>query len=141
VNHLHLIGRLGADPKVIPYKDSNQPKDSSKPRRCLVQFDLAVDRARANPKTGETETDWLAVTLFDGPAAKYAAKFLGKGDRIALTGRIETGTYEAEAGQRRKTWRVIAEEVIGLDLRERGSNDGQQSSADAASSEERQAAQ
>ena len=141
MNHLHLIGRLGADPKVIPYKDSRQPKDAGRSRSCFVQFDLAVDRARANPKTGETETDWLPVTVFDGPAARYAAAFLGKGDRIALTGRIETGTYEAEAGQKRKSYRVIAEEVIGLDLRKRGTGAPTQSNADAVSSGHREAAQ
>lgn len=115
MNHIHLIGRLGADPSITPYRDDKQPKDENKPRRVLVQFDLAVDRSRPNPKTGEIETDWLPVTLFDGPAARFVSEYVRKGNRIALSGRVETSIFETENGEKRKSFRIIADEVMGLD--------------------------
>lgn len=86
MNHIHLIGRLGGDPSITPYRDEKQPTDPAKPRRAHVQFDLAVHRRHANPKTGEIETDWLPVTLFDGAAARFAATYLKKGARVAVSG-------------------------------------------------------
>jgi len=117
VNHIHLIRRLGADPSVTPYRDDKQPKDAVKPRRVFVQFDLAVERTRPNPSTGEIETDWVPVTLFDGPAARFAAAYLKKGNRVGLSGRLETGTYEADGRTKRRVFRVVADEVMGLDPR------------------------
>lgn len=134
MNHIHLIGRLGADPSITPYREDKQPKDANKPRRISVQFDLAVDRARPNPKTGEAETDWLPVTLFDGPAARFVAEYIQKGDRVAVSGRLETSTFETENGDKRKSFRVIADEVLGLDGR-RSEPNGTANGTEASSAE------
>ena len=114
MNHIHLIGRLGADPRISPYQ-KDQNAETSKRRRCVVSFDMAVDRPGHHPQTGEVSTDWIPITAFDGTAGRFAADHLKKGDRVAVTGRLEATSWGSEDGTLRKTMRVVAREIIGLD--------------------------
>ena len=123
MNHIHLIGRLGADPRIAPYAEHKQPKSEDKPRRNTVSFDIAVDRAGHHPSTGEVETDWIPITVFDGPAGRFASQHLKKGDRVAVTGRLAANVWAPDEGPARKVMRVVAAEVIGLDGRRRTSNE------------------
>lgn len=119
MNHIHLIGRLGADPRITPYQRDQDAK-TSKRRRCVVSFDLAVDRPGHHPQTGEISTDWIAITVFDGVPGRFASDHLKKGDRIAVTGRLEATSWGSEDGMVRRTIRVIAHEIIGLDYHRNG---------------------
>lgn len=114
MNHIHLIGRLGADPRVTPYK-SDQDAKSQNPSRHVVSFNLAVERPGYHPQTGEITTDWISITVFDSGAGRFAANHLKKGDRVAVTGRLETTHRESSERPSRKSIRVVAREIIGLD--------------------------
>lgn len=114
MNHIHLIGRLGADPRITPYNEDKGAESKARPR-CVVSFDLAVERPGYHPQTGEVSTDWIAITVFDGAAGRFTADHLSKGDRVAVTGRLEATSWGSPDRALRRTVRVVAREIIGLD--------------------------
>ncbi len=60
-------------------------------------------------------TSWHTVILW-GTAAENAVESIAKGDRVIVHGRLEQRDYQTEAGDRRTTWEITAEE-IGVSLR------------------------
>ena len=85
-----LMGRLTADPDV---------------RQTVTRFTLAVDR---KVKTeGQPTADFISIVAF-GKQAEFAQKFFHKGIKIALEGRINTGSYKKD-GTTIYTTDVIAE--------------------------------
>ncbi len=90
------MGRLTRDPDI--YK-----KDES----ITVKFSIAVDR-RFKTEGGQ-DADFPNVVAF-GKTADFISKYFYKGMKIALTGRIQTGSYEKD-GVKHYTTDVIAEEV------------------------------
>lgn len=119
MNHIHLIGRLGADPRINVYTEDKGAESKARPR-CVVSFDLAVERPGYHPQTGEVSTDWIAIIVFDGVAGRFAADHLSKGDRVAVTGRLEATSWNSPDRALRKTVRVVAREIIGLDYHRDG---------------------
>lgn len=78
-----LIGRLTADPEI---RQTNSGK-------TVASYRLAVDR---NVKTeGQPEADFINCTAW-GKTGEFAEKYLHKGTKIAIEGRIQTGSYEKE---------------------------------------------
>ena len=76
-----LIGRLTADPEI---RQTNSGK-------IVASYRLAVDR---NVKTeGQPEADFINCTAW-GKTGEFAEKYLHKGMKIAIEGRIQTGSYE-----------------------------------------------
>lgn len=90
------MGRLTRDPDI--YK-----KDES----ITVKFSIAVDR-RFKTEGGQ-DADFPNVVAF-GKTADFISKYFYKGMKIALTGRIQTGSYEKD-GVKHYTTDVVAEEV------------------------------
>lgn len=99
MNKVILIGRLTSDPE-IRYTQGSQPL-------CIGRYRLAVDRRFK--REGEPEADFITIVSF-GKAAEFAEKYLKKGTKIAVTGRIQTGSYKNKDGQTVWTTDVIAEE-------------------------------
>lgn len=118
VNHIHLIGQLGADPRLTPYRN-HQVTDTSNQARRVVSFDLAVEQIGHNPQTGEISTDWNPITAFNGVAGRFAADHLQTGDRVAVTGRLEANSCSGDDGALRKSIRFVAREIIELDYHRR----------------------
>lgn len=78
-----LIGRLTADPEI---RQTNSGK-------TVASYRLAVDR---NVKTeGQPEADFINCTAW-GKTGEFAEKYLRKGMKIAIEGRIQTGSYEKD---------------------------------------------
>jgi len=102
MNKVILMGRLTRDPDVR-YSGSG---DGS---MCIARFTLAVDRRRAN-SNGEREADFIGCVAF-GKQAEFCEKYLHQGTKIALTGRIQTGSYTNKDNQKVYTTDVIAEEL------------------------------
>lgn len=107
LNKVVLIGRLTKDPE-LRYTPAGIP---------ITRFTLAVDRNYKN-QNGERETDFIPVTVWRG-TAETCAKYLAKGRLVAVVGRIQTGSYEAEDGTRRYTTDVVADEVKFLEWGEK----------------------
>ena len=118
MNHVHLIGRLGADPLSTPYA-SDLGRDDPK---MLVRFDLAVD-AVASRKAEETPPVWVPIILFDGQAARFAAEHLTRGDLAALSGRLDLRRWTDRDGKPIRRLQVIATELRKLTPR-RAPDDG-----------------
>jgi len=108
-----LIGRLTKEPD-LRYTTSGI---------AVARFTLAVDRGFKN-QDGEKQADFIPITVWRGQA-ENCAKYLAKGRLVAVSGRIQTGSYDKD-GQRHYTTEVVADEVRFLewgDKQEQGQDD------------------
>ena len=96
MNTVALIGRLTKDPE-IRYTQSEWPI-------CIAAYTLAVDRPHAKDKTDFIRCKGL------GRSGEFAEKYLHKGMKIAVTGRIETGSYKDKNGNTVYTTDVIVDD-------------------------------
>lgn len=96
MNKVILMGRLTKDPDVR-YAGG----DSS----AVARFTLAVDR-RFKKEGGDT-ADFISCVAF-GKSGEFAEKYLKKGTKVVIEGRIQTGSYEKD-GQRIYTTDVVVE--------------------------------
>lgn len=85
MNSVNLIGRLTADP-TIRYTQSNEPM-------AIASYTLAVDRPVK--KEGQQNADFIRCIAF-GKVGELASKHLFKGTKIAVSGRIQTGSYDKD---------------------------------------------
>ena len=99
MNKVILIGRLTRDPEI---RYSNN--DSS---MAIARYTLAVDRRFK--RDSEQTADFIPCTAF-GRAAEFAEKYLQQGKKIAVVGRIQTGSYTNREGAKVYTTDVIVEE-------------------------------
>lgn len=103
VNRIVLSGRLTSDPQLRVAGDS---------KAVICTMRLAIQRRRTgNVDRGAVFVD---VTAFDRQA-QNCAKYLRKGARVAIDGRLEFSQWKAEDGQPRSKHEVIAQEVEFLD--------------------------
>ena len=103
MNKVMLIGRMVRDPEVRYSQGANG-------QLAVARFSVAVDRRRAaNNNDGQT-ADFISCVSF-GRTAEFLEKYMRKGMRIALSGRIQTGSYTNRDGQKVYTTDVVAEEV------------------------------
>lgn len=93
MNKVILIGRLVKDPDVR----------YSQNQKAIARYTLAVDRMRK-----EDGADFIGCVAF-GKAGEFVEKYLKKGTKIAVTGRINTGSYEDKEGKKIYTTDVIVE--------------------------------
>lgn len=111
MNYIHITGRLGADPEIIPYKKQNISTGEDRRERFLAKFDIAVDPPWRPGQDKDAKPDWIPIVAFDGPAAGFAQKALKKGDAVCLTGRLQTDIWETEDGGKRKSLHVTVIEI------------------------------
>lgn len=93
------MGRLTRDPE-IRYTQGNEPM-------CIARYTLAVDRR--NKKDGQDNADFIPCVAF-GKAAEFVEKYVKKGTKLAVVGRIQTGSYTNKDGQKVYTTDVMIEE-------------------------------
>ena len=93
MNKIILMGRLTREPEMFGQKSK------------VARFTLAVDR-----NYGEDETDFFNCVSF-GKQAEFVEKYLKKGTKILLTGRLQNNTYEDKQGQKVTATQIISEEV------------------------------
>ena len=99
MNKVILIGRIVRDPEVR-YSQGAEPM-------AIARYTLAVDRRFK--KDGEPTADFINCVAF-GKLGEFAEKYLKKGTKIAVVGRIQTGSYTNKDGQRVYTTDVVVEE-------------------------------
>lgn len=98
MNNVSLVGRLTRDPEV---------RDTQSGMK-VAKFTLAIDRPFS--KGEEKQTDFPRVVCFDRTAEKVE-QYLNKGRQVAITGRIQTGSYTKQDGTKVYTTDVIADRV------------------------------
>lgn len=97
MNKVVLMGRLTKDVDL-------RMTTGSKPT-AVARLTLAVDR-----RTKEKEADFINCVAW-GSTAEFIDKYFGRGDRLAGSGRIQTGSYTNKDGQKVYTTDVVLEEV------------------------------
>ncbi len=102
MNSVVLVGRLTRDPDVRYSQD----------QRAVARFTLAVDRPVRSG--GEKQADFPSIVCF-GKTAELVEQYVSKGRRVAVSGRIQTGSYTNKDGQKVYTTDVVADRVEFLD--------------------------
>ncbi len=112
MNKVILMGRLTRDPE-IRYSQTSEPV-------AIARYTLAVDRRFK--REGEQTADFISCIAF-GKAAEFAEKYLHKGTKIVVSGRIQTGSYTNKEGQKVYTTDVVIEEQEFAESKSAGQED------------------
>ena len=99
MNKVILMGRLTTDPEVRYSAGENA--------LAIARYTLAVDRRFR--RDGEASADFISCVSF-GRTAEFAEKYFRQGLKIAVTGRIQTGSYTNREGQKVYTTEVVVED-------------------------------
>ena len=99
MNKVILMGRLTRDPEVR-YSQGEQAT-------AIARYTLAVDRRFK--RDGDQTADFIGCVAF-GKLGEFAEKYLRKGTKVVVTGRIQTGSYTNKDGVKVYTTEVIVEE-------------------------------
>lgn len=102
MNRVILMGRLTRDPDVR-YSQGGEGS------MAVARYTLAVDRRRARNNNDEQSADFISCVAF-GRSGEFAEKYLHQGTKIAITGRIQTGSYTNKDGQRVYTTDVVVDD-------------------------------
>ena len=100
MNKVFLIGNLTRDPEMR----------STQSGVSVCNFSIAVNRRFRNAQTGQQETDFLNIVAWR-QLAELCGRYLTKGSKVAVTGSIQTRTYEAQDGSKRSAFDIVADEV------------------------------
>ena len=105
VNKVILIGNLGKDPEVRHLESGVG----------VANFSLATSETYKDRKTGErvSQTEWHNVVLWRG-LADVAEKYLKKGDKIYIEGKLRTRSWQDQQGNNRYTTEIIADNMTML---------------------------
>ena len=114
MNKAILMGRLIRDPEVRYTQGENQ--------LAIARFTLAVDR-RFNRNGDENTADFIPCVSF-GKTAEFAEKYFRKGTKVAVTGRIQTGSYTNKDGVKVYTTDVVVEEQEFAESKNSNGNSG-----------------
>lgn len=104
MNSVILIGRLTKDPDVR-YTSGQEPM-------AVATFSVAIDRPTRQGQ--EKKADFPRVTVF-GKQAENCEKYLAKGLKVAIEGRLQTGSYQNKNGDTVYTTDVVANRVEFLE--------------------------
>ena len=110
MNRLEIIGRLTRDPEVRVTQDG---------QTTIARFGIAVDRRGKDQKA-----DFFNVTAFN-TTAQFAEKYLRKGTKIAIGGRIQMDEYTNKEGQKVTNVIIIADEVEFCEKKQAVTNSNQ----------------
>ena len=113
MNKVILMGRLTRDPDVRYSQGENAT--------AVARYTLAVDRRFK--RDGDQSADFIGCVSF-GRQAEFAEKYLRQGTKIAVTGRIQTGSYTNRDGQKVYTTDVVAEVVEFVESKNSSSGSG-----------------
>lgn len=100
VNKVILVGNLGADPDL---------------RRTSTGKAVAEMRlATTSTYGGEDKTEWHRIIVWD-KAAENVAKYMSKGSKMYIEGRLQTRSYDDKDGNKRYVTEIVANDVQFLD--------------------------
>ena len=116
MNKVILCGRLTRDPEVR-YSQGAEPM-------AIARYTLAVDRRRTRSNDPNEQTaDFISIVAF-GKAGEFAEKYLKKGTKMLITGRIQTGSYTNKDGVKVYTTEVVVEDQEFAESKNSSSNAG-----------------
>ena len=103
MNKVELIGRVTSTPE-LRYTNSN---------KATTRFTLAVNRGFKSDN-GESKADFISILAWEGKA-ETICKYVKKGNRISIVGRIQTGSYDKPDGSKAYTTDVVVGELEFLE--------------------------
>lgn len=118
MNKVVIIGRLTKDPEL-----KFLPGDG----KAVATFTLAVDRKFS--KDGQKEADFIPVVVW-GKQAESTANYMNKGKLMAVSGRIQTRTYDSKDGSKRFVTEVVTDEVKFLEWGDKSNKVNNENSQD-----------
>ncbi|MGI9547217.1 MAG: single-stranded DNA-binding protein [Flavobacteriaceae bacterium] len=109
LNKVMLIGHLGDEVKLHYFEGGN----------CIGRFPIATNESYTNKQTGEkiTNTEWHNIVVRN-KAAEICEKYLHKGDKIYVEGRLKTRQWQGEDGNMRYTTEVHVQDFTFLTTRQ-----------------------
>lgn len=109
LNKVMLIGHLGDEVKIHYFEGGN----------CIARFPIATNETYTNRQTGEkvSNTEWHNIVVRN-KAAEICEKYLGKGDKIYVEGRLKTRQWQGEDGQTRYTTEIHVQDFTFLTNKE-----------------------
>jgi len=111
LNKVMLIGNLGKDPEIMHFENGGS----------LVKFPVATSETYTN-KEGQkvSNTDWHSVVINAKGLVDVAHKYLKKGHKVYLEGRIKTRKWQDQTGADRYTTEIQANQMTMLTSRAEG---------------------
>jgi len=103
-NKVQLIGNLGADPEIFELSDN----------KTVAKLSLATsDTYKKASGEKVTETQWHNLVAW-GKIAELTGKYLKKGNRVAIEGRLVNRTYEDKKGNKRYVTEIVINDLLML---------------------------
>ena len=117
LNKVMLIGHLGDEVKIHYFEGGN----------CIGRFPLATNEVYINKQTNEkiTSTEWHNLVVRN-KAAEICEKYLSKGDKIYIEGRIKSRQWQGEDGQTKYTTEIQVTEFTFLTTKKELDNHNKQ---------------
>ena len=105
MNKVMLIGHLGDEVKMHYFEGGG----------CIGRFPIATNETYTNKQTGEriTNTDWHNIVVRN-KAAEICEKYLSKGDKVYVEGRLKTRQWQGEDGNTRYSTEVQVQDFTFL---------------------------
>lgn len=117
MNQFNGVGNLVAD---VELKGQNSN---------VASFRVAIQRPFKNKQTDEYETDFLTCKAF-GKTAEIIANNFSKGQKIGITGSIQTGSFEGKDGKKVFTTDVLVNQVTFVERKGQSNNQSSKPSND-----------
>lgn len=118
MNVVVLVGRLTRDPDIRSTQGDNST--------IVARYTLAVDRRFK--RDGENSADFISMVSF-GKTAEFIEKYVCKGTKLCVRGRIQTGSYTNKDGQKVYTTDVIGEDVEFAESKKASQENGENAGA------------
>ncbi|HKM03253.1 MAG TPA: single-stranded DNA-binding protein [Lachnospiraceae bacterium] len=115
MNKVILMGRLTRDPEVRYSQGDNA--------MAIASYTIAVDRRQSRNSGDENTADFIRCTAF-GKQGEFVEKYLRKGTKMLVSGRIQTGSYTNKDGVKVYTTEVIIEEQEFAESKNSSGTDG-----------------
>lgn len=111
INRVNITGNLTRDPELR----------STGSGMSVLKLGVAVNDRRKNQSTGEWEevANFVDVTVF-GARAEALSKFLHKGSKVAVEGKLRWSSWEGPGGEKRSKLEVVADDIEFMSSRENG---------------------
>ena len=117
INRVNISGNLTRDPELRMTGSGTQ----------ILAFGVAVNDRRRNPQSGEWEDypNFVDCVVF-GARAEPLSRFLSKGSKVAVEGKLRYSSWETKDGQKRSKLEVVVDEVEFLSPRNQQGGGAQQ---------------
>lgn len=118
LNKVMLIGHLGRDPEVRSFQNGGK----------VCNLRVATSESWKDRNTGERRerTEWHSVAIFNEATVRFAERYLRKGSKVFIEGRLETRKWQDQAGNDRYSTEVAVRPFSGevKNLTPRGNDSG-----------------